>query len=74
MSMKIGGELSKSKKVKTGVRQGCVTSLDLFNIIYSEKIITNLERYPTLTGKAENINNTRYADDITIISALEKDI
>ena len=71
--VRIGGELSKYKLIKRGVRQGCVMSPDLFNI-YSEMILRNLENYPGVKINGENINNVRYADDTVLIVDSEENL
>ena len=72
-AVRIEGDLSEPKKIKRGVRQGCVMSPDLFNI-YSEMILRNLEGCPGLKVNGENINNIRYADDTALIATSEKDL
>ena len=72
-AVRIDGDLSESKKIKRGVRQGCVMSPDLFNI-YSEMILRNLEDCAGLKVNGENINNVRYADDTALIATSEKDL
>ena len=59
-----------------GVRQGCVLSPCLFNL-YAEYIMRNtgLEEAQAgikITGR--NINNLRYADDITLMAESEEEL
>ena len=59
-----------------GVRQGCILSPCLFNL-YSEYIMRNtgLEEAQAgikITGR--NINNLRYADDITLMAESEEEL
>ena len=72
-AVRIEGEVSEFKKIKRGVRQGCVMSPDLFNI-YSETILRHLEDLPGLKLNGENINNIRYADDTALLATSEKDL
>ena len=48
-------------------------SPDLFHI-YSEMILRNLENYPGVKIKGENINNIRYADDTVLIADSEENL
>ena len=55
-------------QIAKGVRQGCILSPCLFNL-YAEYIIQNARLDETQTGikiAGININNLRYADDITL--------
>ena len=62
--MQIYGEIASFKKIKLGVRQGCV----LFSL-YSEIIILNLNGYPG----GHNENKLRFADG-AVLSAENKDL
>ena len=56
-------------KIWKGVRQGCILSPCLFNI-YAEYITRNTGLEETQAGikiAGRNINNLRYADDITLM-------
>ena len=66
-AVRIEGEFSEYKQIKSGVRQGCVLSPDLFNI-YSETIIRTLGDSPGIKINGETINNIRYADDTALIA------
>ena len=56
------------------VRQGCILSPCLFNL-YAEYIMRNVRLHETQAGikiAGRNINNLRYADDITLVLESEK--
>ena len=55
----LGGELTDSIDIKRGVRQGCITSPDLF-YIYAESIMRNFDNQVITIG-GRNINKNRYA-------------
>ena len=57
-------------EIGKGVRQGCILSPCLFNL-YAEYIMRNAELKKTQAGIKiawRNINNLRYADDITLMA------
>ena len=59
-----------------GVRQGCILSPCLFNF-YAEYIMKNVGLEEAQAGikiAGRNINNLRYADDITLMAESEKEI
>ena len=59
-----------------GVRQGCILSPCLFNF-YVEYIIQNVRLHETQAGikiSGRNINNLRYADDITLMAESEEEL
>ena len=63
-------------QIGKGVRQGCILSPSLFNL-YAECIMRNtgLEEAQAgikITGR--NINNLRYADDITLMAESEEEL
>ena len=63
-------------QIGKGVRQGCILSPCLFNL-YAEYIVRNtgLEEAQAgikITGR--NINNFRYADDITLMAESEEEL
>ena len=70
---RIGNDLSAFQDIKSGVRQGCVLSPDLFSI-YSEIIMRALEGMPGIKVGGYNMNNIRYADDTVLIADNEKEL
>ena len=61
-------------KIGKGVRQGCILSPCLFNL-YAEYIMRNTGLEETQAGikiAKRNINNLRYADDITLMAESEE--
>ena len=59
-----------------GVRQGCILSTCLFNV-YAEYIMRNAGLKETQAGikiAGGNINNCRYADDITLMAESEEEL
>ena len=57
-------------QIGKGVHQGCILSSCLFNL-YAENIMRNSGLEETQTGiqiAGGNINNLRYADDITLMA------
>ena len=61
-------------QIGKGVRQGCILSPCLFNF-YAEYIMRNAGLEKTQTGimiAGRNINNLRYADDITLMAESEE--
>ena len=63
-------------KIGKGVQQGCILSPCLFNL-YAEYIIQNArleESQAGIKSVGRNINNLRYADDITLMAGSEEDL
>ena len=63
-------------QIGKGVSQGCILSPCLFNF-YAEYIIRNAGLEETPAGiqiARRNINNLRYADDITLIAEREEEL
>ena len=61
-------------QIGKGVRQGCILSPCLFNF-YAEYIMRNtglVEAQAEIKIARRNINNLRYADDITIMAESEE--
>ena len=63
-------------QIGKGVRQGCISSPCLFNF-YAEYIMRNTELEEAQAGlkiAGRNINNLRYADDITLRAESEEEL
>ena len=63
-------------QIGKGVRQGCILSPCLFNL-YAEYIMWNAGLDEAQTGikiARRNINNLRYADDITLMAKSEEEL
>ena len=63
-------------QIGKGVRQGCILSPCLFNF-YAEYIMRNGGLKETQAGikiAGRNINNLRYADDITLMAGSEEEL
>ena len=63
-------------KIGKGVYQGCILSPCLFNL-YAEYIMKNAELDEAQGGikiSWRNINNLRYADDITLMAESEEEL
>ena len=63
-------------QIGKGVRQGCILSLCLFNF-YAEYIMRNAGLQEAQAGikiAKRNINNLRYADDITFMAESEEEL
>ena len=61
-------------QIRKGVHQGCIFSPCLFNV-YAEYIMRNAELDEAQDGirtAGRNINNLRYADDITLMAESEE--
>ena len=61
-------------QIRKGVRQGCILSPCLFNF-YAEYIMKNTGLEEAQAGikiAGRNINNLRYADDITLMAESEE--
>ena len=67
------GEYSEYIKIRRGVRQGCLMSLNLFNY-YSEMILRELEEEKGLEVGGENITNLRYVDDTVLLAESVEDL
>ena len=65
--------ISNEFKIKKGVRQGCVLSPSLFNL-YTEKILREVGDMKGVIIGGLNINNSRYADDTSLITSETADL
>ena len=73
-SNKIGHETTDWFQIGKGVRQGCILSPCLFNL-YAEYLMRNAgldEAQAGIKISGRNINNLRYADDITLWQKVKK--
>ena len=69
-------ETRDSFKIGTGICQGCILSLCLFNL-YAEYIMRNAgleEAQAGLKIARRNINNLRYADDTNLMAESEEEL
>ena len=63
-------------QIRKGIGQGCILSPCLFNL-YAEYIMRNVGLEEALAGikiAGRNINNLRYADDITLMAESEEEL
>ena len=63
-------------QIRKGVRQGCILSPCLFNL-YADHIMRNAgldELQAGIKISGRNINNLRYADDITLMAESEEEL
>ena len=63
-------------QIGKGVHQGCILSPCLFNL-YAEYIMRNArleEAQAGITSAGRNINNLRYADDMTLMAESEEEL
>ena len=70
--IRVAGTLSRGFRVKRGVRQGCVLSPYLFNILAEMVMREVLEGYKggfQIGGR--RVTNLRYADDIILLACSE---
>ena len=73
--VKVAGTLSEWFRVKKGVRQGCVLSLYLFNIIAEMAMRETLNGFQGGLQIGERmIANLRYADDIILLATSEAEL
>ena len=73
--MKVAEVLSREFCVKKGVRQGCVISPHLFNIIAEvvmREVMDGWEGGVQIGGR--KITNLRYADDIVFLAGSESEV
>ena len=75
-TVRIGHGTTDWLQIRKGVHQGCIFSSCLFNL-YAEYIMRNAGLDETQTGikiAGRNINNLRYADDITLMAESEEEL
>ena len=75
-SNRIGHETTDWFQIGKGVRQGCILSPCLFNL-YAEYIIQNAgldEAQAGIKIAGRNMNNLRYADDITLMAESQEEL
>ena len=73
-TVRTGHRIADWFQIGKGVRQGCILSLCLFNL-YAEHIKRSTELDEAQAGikiAGRNINNLRYADDITLMAENEE--
>jgi len=73
--VRVAGVYSANFSVKKGVRQGCVISPYLFNIVAEmvmREALEGYERGVLIGGRC--ITNLRYADDIILLASSEKEL
>ena len=66
-SVQVGNAETETIPIKKGVRQGCITSPDLFNL-YQEMIMRVTTNIAGIKVGGININNIRYTDDTALIA------
>ena len=74
-TVRTGHETTNWFQIGKGVRQGCILSPCLFNL-YAENIMRNARLDETQAGikiAGRNINNLRYADDMTLMAESKGD-
>ena len=74
-AVRVNGELTDWFPKIVGVRQGCVSSPQLFNIIL-EMVILHATYYTPIGTNIQGhlINNIRFADDIVLLARNEIDL
>ena len=74
-AVRVNGELTDWFKTSVGVRQGCVLSPQLFNILLETVMLYAV--HDTMIGvrvQGQLINNLRFADDIVLIADNDRDL
>ena len=75
-TVRIGHGTTDWFQIEKAVRQGCILSPCLFNL-YAEYIMRNAGLEEAQAGikiAGRNINNLRYADDITLMAESEEEL
>ena len=73
--VRVYGELSRSFEIKTGVKQGCIISPCLFNIILDWVLVKAMKGCKgLLVGNDLSITDLGYADDLAYLGESEADL
>ena len=75
-TVRTGHETTDWFQIGKGVRQVCILSSCLFNL-YAEYIMWNVSLDESQAGikiSRRNVNNLRYADDTTLVAAIEEEL
>ena len=73
--MRVDKDITEWFRTTTGVRQGCILSPQLFNVLLELVIslaIQDLDTGIKIQGKT--LNNLRFADDIVLMAVSEEDL
>jgi len=74
-AVRVAGEISEWFSIQKGVRQGCVLSPYLFNVISEAVMRKALEGYQGgIYIGGRRINNLRYADDIVLLASSQEQL
>jgi exonuclease III len=74
-AVRVAGEISEWFSIQKGVRQGCVLSPYLFNVISEVVMRKALEGYKGgITIGGRRISNLRYADDIVLLASTPNEL
>ena len=65
--IRINDTVSKMVPIKSGMRQGCVLSPDLYSL-FSEILMRSTRVLPWIDIRGVNVKNLRYADDTVLIA------
>ena len=71
LAVRVGEEVSEWFCVERGVRQGCVSSPDLFSL-YNQLVMDELVECEGVRIGGKNVNNIGYADDMVLIADSEE--
>ena len=72
-NIRLKDQLSNFVKATGGMRQGCVMSPDLLSL-YSEVIVTSIDKLEGVKIGGVNISNISFADDVVLIAESEKNL
>ena len=74
-AVRVNGELTSWFTTMTGIRQGCILSPQLFNILL-ELVLRLAIQEEQMGAKVQGqyINNLRFADDIVLLAESEEDL